>query len=513
MFKLLRYFSLTSLVAIALVTAVVMMVNRQVAEQELFEIQEGQNVELTQLFANSVWPNFTTFLASLSGQSGDAIRARPETLELRRAVIDLMHSVPVLKVKIYDMDGLTIFSTEAGQIGQSKASNAGFLSARAGKTASERTFRGSFSAFEGVVENRDVLASYVPIRDRAGVIMGVFEVYSDLTPLVGRIDQFQQELLIKLAVIFAVLYAVLFFLVRRANRILAAQYRTIMRKREVEAKNRELEQEIEERRQLEAKLLAAGERAELANRAKSEFLANMSHELRTPLNAIIGFSEVMATQAYGPLGNRKYDQYAEDILASGKHLLAIIGDILDLSKVEADKVVLTEQPVDVPELVDACLRLVTPSAEVGKLRLTTEIPFGVPALYADERLLKQMLLNLLSNAIKFTEPGGQVTVRVALDREALVLSVADTGIGIAQSDIETAVAPFGQIDGALTRRHAGTGLGLPLVRSFAELQGATLKIDSVEGQGTTVSVRFGSDRVLRDDAAPTLNGRCSAMVK
>jgi signal transduction histidine kinase len=246
--------------------------------------------------------------------------------------------------------------------------------------------------------------------------------------------------------------------------------------------------------------------AEEANRAKTEFLANMSHELRTPLNAIIGFSEVLRDGLFGPLGNPRYTEYAEDIHASGVHLLAIINDILDLAKIDAGKLVLHESDIAIPELIEAVLPIVRGRAETGELALGVTLADDLPHLHGDPRAVKQILINLLSNAIKFTEPGGQVTISASYERGTIVLAVADTGIGIAEADLPAAFSTFGQVDASLDRKHEGTGLGLPLVTALAELHGAVFKLDSTPGVGTEASVIFPSRRSIGapiSDAAGT----------
>ncbi len=243
-------------------------------------------------------------------------------------------------------------------------------------------------------------------------------------------------------------------------------------------------------------LRAARHQAEMANRAKTEFLANMSHELRTPLNAILGFSEVMANELLGPMGDPQYQGYARDIHESGTHLLQVINDILDIAKVEAGKLELSEEEITVSDVVEKSLRLIKERAENAGLDVTAEIDPDLPSLYADKRLVKQCLINLLSNAVKFTPKGGRVSVRGFRERDGrLAISVADNGIGIAKQDIPRVLAPFGQVDGSLSRKYDGTGLGLPLVKSLVQLHGGSVDIQSEIAIGTTVTVRFPVERI------------------
>jgi signal transduction histidine kinase len=246
--------------------------------------------------------------------------------------------------------------------------------------------------------------------------------------------------------------------------------------------------DVTARKRGEAALQHAKEEAEIASRSKTEFLANMSHELRTPLNAIIGFSDILVRQLFGPLGERRYAEYAKDIHDSGQHLLNLINDVLDISKIEVNKIDLAEDTIDVPAVLESCLRLTRDRATAGGVTIELKMPEFLPPLSGDDRRLKQILLNLVSNAVKFTPAGGRVDIRVDADDVGFRFVVADTGIGIAKSDIETALRPFGQIDSSLARRYEGTGLGLPLARSMAELHGGRLDIESEPGTGTTVTV-------------------------
>ena len=235
-----------------------------------------------------------------------------------------------------------------------------------------------------------------------------------------------------------------------------------------------------------------------ANRAKSEFLANMSHELRTPLNAIIGFSELMLSKAFGELGSPRYEGYVADIAESGKQLLQIINDILDLAKVEAGKMELIEESIDPLECIKKCIRLLEDKAHSQNITLSTYIEDRVPRLRADERKMKQILINILSNSLKFTLDGGAVSVTAKLEKDGqLAISISDTGVGIASEDLPKVLEPFTQVDSGLNRKFDGTGLGLPLTKAMIELHGGTIEVKSQVGEGTTVTCRFPQERLVR----------------
>ncbi|QDO99244.1 hypothetical protein FNB15_19060 [Ferrovibrio terrae] len=253
---------------------------------------------------------------------------------------------------------------------------------------------------------------------------------------------------------------------------------------------------VDLKEQAELTALAAKRSAEEANRAKSEFLANMSHELRTPLNAIIGFSSIIRNEMLGKVSIPRYREYAGDIHASGEHLLAIINDILDLSKVEAGKYELAEQDFDADEIMTAALRLVREKVERSDVDLRVIPPEGLVQLSADRRALLQVLINLLANALKFTEKGRIVLSGALTDGGGFVYTVADTGIGMTPTQIKIALQPFGQIQNALTRAQPGTGLGLPLSDRMVRMHGGWLEIRSTPGQGTSVSVHLPPSRVI-----------------
>jgi signal transduction histidine kinase len=242
-------------------------------------------------------------------------------------------------------------------------------------------------------------------------------------------------------------------------------------------------------------------RSEAANRAKNDFLAIMSHELRTPLNAIIGFSEIIANQMFGPVGQAKYVDYAGDIRASGAHLLSIINDILDISKAEAGKLQLEEEPIDPVEALNRTMRMFRQRASELGVDLTFRVRDDIPWLIADPRLFNQVAINLTSNALKFTPENGSVWVDLGVDTAGdLVLSVKDTGIGIKASDTKRIFEPFVQVEDAMSRTQQGTGLGLPLVRKIMSLHGGTVELESTVGEGTTVSATFPKSRFVAPQA-------------
>jgi len=240
----------------------------------------------------------------------------------------------------------------------------------------------------------------------------------------------------------------------------------------------------------EESLRRAKREAEAANAAKSRFLANMSHELRTPLNAIIGFSEIISGQFFGDVGNIRYLDYSHDILRSGRHLLAVINDVLDLSKSEAGKMALNTRQLDMSEVLNDCMAMVREQCVDAGLELKSSGLDQVLAMTGDAAKLRQIFLNLLSNAIKFTERGGLVTLSAASTQSGVAVIVTDTGIGMDQSDIEIAFQPFGQVDNRLERRYEGTGLGLPLTKALVDLHRGAIAIDSARGQGTRITVTF-----------------------
>tara|TARA_B100000315_G_C14560553_1_gene580342 strand:+ start:621 stop:2051 length:1431 start_codon:yes stop_codon:yes gene_type:complete len=265
----------------------------------------------------------------------------------------------------------------------------------------------------------------------------------------------------------------------------------------IEERTNQLRQEINEKNFAEAALKEAKEHAETANRSKSEFLANMSHELRTPLNAIIGFSETLDHGVFGPLANEKQHEYVTDIHESGTHLLDLINEVLDVSAIEAGKLALDETDVDVTSVTDAAIRLVKSRAEQGGVELQVQLNGLRPIVRGDERRLKQIFVNLLSNAIKFTGKGGSVSLELCRnDDNSIAFLFADTGIGMSDEDLKKALEKFGQVKREKGIKNEGTGLGLPLAKSLVEAHGGKFNLNSIVGEGTTVTVSIPSERVV-----------------
>ncbi len=247
----------------------------------------------------------------------------------------------------------------------------------------------------------------------------------------------------------------------------------------------------------EGELVDARKAAEMASAQKSDVLAKISHEIRTPLNAIIGFAEVMAEERFGPIENERYKEYLRDIHQSGGYVISLVNDLLDLAKIEAGKLDLNFESVALNDIVMECVALMQPQANRERIIIRTSLSGQVPNVVADPRSIRQIVLNLVSNAVKFTLAGGQVVVSTAMEPHGEVsLRIRDTGIGMSEKDIETALKPFRQLSTSRERRSDGTGLGLPLTKALVEANRASFVIDSAVGQGTLIRITFPATRVL-----------------
>jgi signal transduction histidine kinase len=395
----------------------------------------------------------------------------------------------VVRYQVIRPDGIVALSSWAGDFRKAYGDNEFFERIKQGETIVSLDRQMSAEGDETVIGKADVPLTV------DGYFAGAIRVYVDMT---SRAKTLQLTGDYGIAFLIGLLALIMTLLSSFVSQ-------------NIRSRNQELREVIESRETAlaaEEQMVKARDAAVAANGAKSSFLAMMSHELRTPLNAIIGFSDMMKCGTLGPIRHEKYLGYAHDIHRAGTHLLGLINDLLDVSKIEAGKFELHEEVLDVGDVFGAALRLVNGRAKEAGLQMSTEICDGLPLLNADERALKQILVNLLSNAVKFTPQPGRVTMRAATDdRGGLMLAVSDTGIGMKSEEIATALTPFGQVDNSLSRSHDGTGLGLPLVKSLIELHEGSLSIDSEAGAGTTVSVHFPSWRVVRPPNAGAAAGR------
>jgi len=460
MFKLLRYFSVTSFIAMIVVTPVLAVLYRHVALQDLVALGERNNIQLTQMFSNSLWPEFGLFLTSVSGLSDDALRAHPETARLNQAVRELMENLSVAKIKIYSLAGRTVFSTEAKQIGEDKGNNAGFLSARSGKVANEITHRDKFSAFDRIIENRDLISSYVPIR-RSGsgdTIEAVFELYYDVTPLLGTIDRTQKIVVVAVILVLAGLYGVLFLIVKRADGIIKRQY---------------------------ADLAAANTELEKANKTQADFAAMIAHDLRSPLTAVMSAATLLEDGLAGPINEEQWKWLAK-IEAQSRNLVALVNDFLDVSKLEAGHIDLVKEEIDLKKLVQDSIDNYLLLAQEKKIALASRTAPALAPIKADARRLEQVFANLLSNAIKFSRQGGEIEVGASQQngRETTVW-VRDSGVGISSKEVSNLFEKYRQTTSGKTSNEKGTGLGLVICKMIVEAHGGKIWVESEEGRSTT----------------------------
>jgi len=293
---------------------------------------------------------------------------------------------------------------------------------------------------------------------------------------------------------------------RHEEKLIDSERRLIATISDLRASQQALESQAQQLADLAEKYAEEKTRAEEANQAKSSFLANMSHELRTPLNAIIGFSEIMESGMFGPLGADRYGEYCRDIRDSGRYLLDVINDILDMSKIEAGRLRLDPEDLELDKMLADAMRVVSGRAEEKRLTLDAEIDGGI-RFRADRRAFKQIVLNLLTNAVKFTPEHGRVTVRGRVSAGSVMVAIEDTGIGIPKMALKKLGRPFEQVESQLTKSHQGSGLGLAIARSLTELHQGTLRIRSTPGVGTIVLLRLplGADLPVTEEISETIH--------
>jgi two-component system cell cycle sensor histidine kinase PleC len=496
-FGYLRYFSMISFVVVTMAAIGLGYYFRESATEDFSNLVMKNNRVLVQGFINNLWRNHP--MVSMYGQFRTHSIApdqwarykgyKENYAKFSRDVFHYFEGMPVVKVNVYTPTGDKILSLNQEKILDTDMDDTvrlpdngivrdvieqGILGNHGAQVLEDADF--SLAGMER--QHGTLVQTVVPIMSNNYVpsvmgtgqgksenVQGVVEIYYDISQQWSRLFWFQYLSSGSIILIFILLIATLIRVAKRAETIISRQHEANL------------------------ELAAAAATAETENQNKTQFLANISHELRTPLNAIIGFSEIIKNEVMGAIGNPQYKDYIRDIHQSGVHLLSLINDILDYSKAEAGKLDVTLEEVDITKQVLSSMRLVTPRAEQAQVVLEENIPKEHLILLTDAKKFKQIMLNLLSNAVKFTPAGGTVKVSLAHNtlENTVSIEVRDSGIGIAAKDIARALAPFGQVDSALSRKYEGTGLGLPLTKKFVEILGGTFTLTSEENVGTAVT--------------------------
>jgi signal transduction histidine kinase len=472
--SLLRYFTVIGIVAFSIVTVALSTFYRRTALRNLLHVAQEQNVVLTQAFSNSLWPGFASFLSTVAELGAEELRQRPEVVRLREAVVALMRDTSVVRVKIYDLQGRTVFSTEASQIGVDQSANPGVVAGKAGKITSELTHRNTFNAFDGEIENRNVLASYVPIRRaQGGPIEGVFELYDDVTPLVETMERTQRGVMLGVTGILVVLYGALFLAVRYADGVVRHQRRE---RDEAEQARERLEGQLRHRQRMEAIGTLAG---------------GVAHDFNNLLSVILACSE-MSTEELPPDSPAR--EKLEEIKVAARRGSDLVQQVLTFSRQEKQE----RRPLSMRAVVDEALRLLRLT-----LPSTVEIRCQMEEtgrVLASASQMHQMVVNLVTNAVHaLGGDGGRLevtltTAQVGADEASshpdlrpgryIKLTVSDSGCGMDAATMGRIFDPFFSTKDV----GEGVGMGLAIVHGVVAGVDGAIQVRSAPGQGTMFQV-------------------------
>ncbi len=471
---LLRYFTVIGLVTFVIVTAVLGIFYRRIALSNLLQVADRQNVVLTQAFANSLWPRFASFLGSVSGLGADELRLHPEVARLREAVVAEMRDTSVVRVKIYDLRGRTVFSTQASQIGEDQSANPGVNAGRAGKITSELTYRNTFNAFDGDIEDRNVLASYIPIRrSPAETIEGVFELYDDVTPLVQTMQRTQRSVIVGVTGILAVLYGALFVAIRYADDVIRRQRRE---RDEADRAREKLEGQLRHTQRMEAVGTLAG---------------GIAHDFNNLLLVILACSD-MAAKELPPRSPAR--EKLEEIKTAARRGSDLVQQVLTFSRQEGH----IRKPVPVHAIVNDALKLFCASLP-STAQITRRIDENSGTVMANASQIHQMIVNLVTNAYHATDKSNgvlevkleSVSIEDATSAPAglrpggyVKLSVVDSGCGMDETTMGRIFDPF------FTTKEvgAGVGMGLAIVHGIVAGMEGAVRVRSAPGRGSVFEV-------------------------
>ena len=491
-----------------MVLAIVLLVviYRLMVIESLHKQVEQNNVTVAKSLSNVIWEQIKVL--ELTPKSKESWTLNDIYIDvITQDIYQNLHGTPVLKVKVYNKDGRTIYSTEKEQVGKVKPENyPGKIAANTGEPISSTMHRDKFYSINGEISNINVLATYIPkFEESSGKVEGVFEIYTDITESLKNINNSLFNFTAVLLFVFTFVYFALHVMTKHADRIISKNKDDLKNKiNEVEIMNTVLENNSRE-------LSIASDVATHANNAKSEFLANMSHELRTPLNAILGYTELL-TDTTEEYNNEELTDDLGKIHKASKHLLKLINSILDLSKIEAGQMKLHQENFDVLDLLQEVKDTVKPIIEINHNKLVLDTNFDNLIMYGDITKTRQILFNLISNSAKFTSDGIILLTSHCLlinGGRNIVFEISDNGIGMSPENMKKLFVPFDQGDSSTTRKYGGTGLGMSITKSFCEMMNGKITVESKENKGTkfTVSIPMVTEAKEKDCPESTYGRR------